>query len=258
MKCRANLSSELDKCHFVFKHLYSEPGSYTITFQVSNAAGKSDTSTVLVEVVEGQPVTPTEIPVPLAVEDKAELLTNNKIDTLLAEIRELRSLVREQQTQIKYLKTLTQGLQEVTTETKNQLTQFITYGVDNQTKKLGEKERASIIASYKDAFKTLPETEEEFTDIIKIANGEEPNQESPEMEAWAEKQFKKIYKRAPNVDNPKDEQAINMIAYGVRPQTRNLKTEQQALKTFRRIYRKAPTTIKEWNILRAIAYSGVK
>ena len=189
---------------------------------------------------------------------KANLLYENKIDQILAELKELRSLVREQQSEISYLKSLKQDISDLSETVENALLNFITYGVDDNTKRLGKGERAAVVYSYKAAFNKLPEDEEELEDIIKIANGRWPAKTNSEAEKRAKEEFRKIYKRVADMDDPKDNAAITVMAYGLRQkaENRNLESEKQGIRTFTTIYHYHPSSTEDWNIMQAITYSG--
>ena len=59
--------------------------------------------------------------------------------------------------------------------------------------------------------------------------------------------------------NSTDVNALKMMGYGVRgSQIRNLSTERSAISRFIKIFGFAPSSARHWNIIRAIAYSGVK
>ncbi|MFH1030449.1 MAG: CARDB domain-containing protein, partial [bacterium] len=109
------------------------------------------------------------------INNTAKNLNENKFDQILEEIKTLKDVIKEQQAQIKYLTKLTQGVKELSEKATDAINNFITYGVDDNTKKLGEGERAAVMYSYKAAFAKLPETEEELADAIKIANGRWPS-----------------------------------------------------------------------------------
>ena len=190
--------------------------------------------------------------------EKAKLLHNNELGDILAELKELRSIVKEQANEIKYLKSLVSDLSAVTQAVKDSINQFITYGVDDNTKKLGEGERAAVIHSFKAAFDKLPETEDELADAIKIANGRWPTNTSLNAETRAENEFRRIYLRNPNMNNPNDNAAVTIMAYGLRQraENRNLNSEIQGIETFKYIYGKLPNTTEEWNTMQAITYSG--
>jgi hypothetical protein len=192
------------------------------------------------------------------IREHAKDLFENKIDALLAEVKELRDIVKEQQTQIKYLAKLKKDIKALSERVENAINNFITYGVDENTKKLGAGERAAVIHSFKAAFKKLPETEEELADAIKIANGRWPSLKSEEAERQAKEHFKKIYKRIADMDNPHDNAAITIMAYGLRQraENRNLDNERKAIRIFRHIWKHNPSSTEDWNMVQAIAYSG--
>jgi len=187
-----------------------------------------------------------------------DLLGENKLDSILAELKQLRSLVKEQQTQIKHLKKLVQNVKEISEQAQSAISNFITYGVDENTKKLGEGERAAVMFSYKSAFDKLPETEEELADAIKIANGRWPSMTNDKAEKGAKVQFKKIYKRDADMNDPNDNAAVTVMAYGLRQkaENRNLNSEKQGIRTFEHIYGYHPSSTEDWNIMQAITYSG--
>ncbi|MBI4739939.1 hypothetical protein HY772_10515 [Candidatus Woesearchaeota archaeon] len=181
------------------------------------------------------------------------------MDQLLGELEVLRSRVREQEIRLKYLESLTKGIDaKIDEKVGDAITTFIAYGVDEQTKGLGAGERAAVLHSYKTAFGKLPETEAEFSDALKIASGRFPDQRSEEAEDRAREQFRRIYIRPDQIDNARDTNAIVIMAYGIRQssQKRNLVSERRALKTFRRIYKRLPKSTEDWNIIQAITYSG--
>ena len=192
------------------------------------------------------------------IENKAKLLQQDDLGSILAELRELRNQVREQQSEIKYLRNLTSGLQQVTEAMKDRINNFITYGVDDNTQRLGEGERAAVMYSYRQAYQKLPESETELADAIKIANGRWPGERNEAAENRAKEQFARIYKRAANMDNPNDNAAVTVMAYGLRQraENRNLESEKNGIKIFEGIYGHVPSSTEEWNIMQAITYSG--
>lgn len=192
------------------------------------------------------------------INDNSNKLFNNKFDEILSELKELKNLVKEQANKIKYLEKLLDKTQTLTTAMQNALNNFITYGVDSNTQKLGEGERAAVINSYKSAFNKLPETEAELADAIKIANGRWPSITNDAAEKKAKEQFQKIYKRIPDMNNANDNAAVTVMAYGLRQkaENRNLNSEKAGIKTFKGIYGHTPRTTEEWNIMQAITYSG--
>lgn len=194
----------------------------------------------------------------MQIEEKSSLLVNDRLGDILVELQELRSIVREQQNEIKYLTSLVTDLGKITELMQNSINNFITYGVDDNTRRLGAGERAAVIHSFKSAFNKLPENEEELSDVIKIANGRWPSLRSEEAEEHARNNFNNIYKRNPDTENPNDNAAVTVMAYGLRQkaENRNLDSEKQGIKTFRHIYNKLPDTTEDWNVMQAITYSG--
>lgn len=188
----------------------------------------------------------------------AKLLAGDGMSQVLAELKQLRNLVKEQNTKIKYLEKLTSSFQKLSDKMESALNNFITYGVDNNTQKLGEGERAAVISSYKSAYEKLPETEADLADAIKIANGRWPSATSTTAEMRAKELFTKIYKRIPDMSNAKDNAAVTVMAYGLRQraENRNMKSETTGIKTFKGIFGKNPSSTEDWNAMQAITYSG--
>ena len=188
----------------------------------------------------------------------ARLLHEERLNEVLLGLGELRDIAREQNVKIKYLEKLSTDLDKLSQRMENAINSFVTYGVDLNTKKLGEGERAAVVHSYKAAFDKLPETEEELADIIKIANGRWPTITNDEAEKRAKVQFEKIYKRIANMDEPQDNAAITVMAYGLKQkaENRNLESERAGIKTFTHIYGYGPSSTEDWNTMQAITYSG--
>ncbi len=190
--------------------------------------------------------------------DTANLLLEEKLDEVLTRLGELQDTVREQNVKIKYLTKLSGDLEKLSKRMENAINSFVTYGVDANTKKLGEGERAAVIHSYKTAFNKLPGTEEELADVIKIANGRWPSITNDEAEKRAKEHFQKIYKRIADMNDPKDNAAVTVMAYGLRQkaENRNLDSEKTGIKTFKAIYGYNPSTTEDWNTMQVITYSG--
>jgi len=136
------------------------------------------------------------------------------------------------------------------------ITNFINDGTPS-TLRLGAGERAGVLDSYKSAFGKLPTEVSEWEDCIKIANGRWPSARSAKAEARAKEEFQNyIYKREADMSAPHDNAAVTIMAYGLRPANRNLDSEKAAIKIFRAIYSASPQNALDWDIVRAIAYSG--
>ncbi|MDA3840482.1 MAG: Kazal-type serine protease inhibitor domain-containing protein [Patescibacteria group bacterium] len=148
------------------------------------------------------------------IEEKAGLLGDNKLDEILEELKLLRNQVLEQQNELKYLRGFVDEMGRITEQMQSSINNFITYGVDDNTMRLGEGERAAVINSFKNAFHKLPENEAELADAIKIANGRWPSMRSEEAEGIAEERFRDVYLRYPDMENANDNAAITIMSYG--------------------------------------------
>lgn len=188
----------------------------------------------------------------------AGLLFKNQIISVLKEVKETRSQVRERNVEQKQLKKLERKMMNVSETIQKSINTFVAYGVDDNSKKLGEGERAAVIYSYEEAYEKLPETEEELTDVIKIANGRWPGRMSEKAENQAKERFREIYKRQLRESNPHDMSAMKIMAYGLkqRAENRNLNSERKGIKIFEDIFGHVPESTEDWNAMQAITYSG--
>jgi hypothetical protein len=195
------------------------------------------------------------------IKQDAQHLLQNNFNDLLSQINELKNTVKEQEIKINYLTKLQQGLKtSLSASSTNAITNFIAYGVDSNTQKLGQGQRAAAVNSFKQAYGILPTTQNQLEDLIKIANGRWPAATSTAAEATAKDKFKKIYLRDADMNNPHDAAAVKIIAYGLQQQAknRNLKSEAAAQTTFKAIFKALPNNTLDWNTLSAITYSGAK
>lgn len=192
------------------------------------------------------------------IKEKADLLINNNLQEILNELKELRNIIKEQQAEIKLLKKLVGEMGKISEEARNAINNFVAYGVDDNTKKLGEGERAAVIHSFQNAFGKLPENGQELSDAIKIANGRWPENYNQEAELRAREMFLKIYEREADENNVKDMSAIKIMAYGLRQraENRNLNSEKKGIEIFKNIFENVPQTTEDWNVMQAITYSG--
>jgi|GEM_PF-2976373 len=193
-----------------------------------------------------------------AVIDKADSLSNDRLNQLLEENNQLRNKLKERENEINYLKSLQTGVKPISADAKQSLTNFITYGVDETTKDLSAKERASAVASYKAAFNKLPATKVELADTIKIASGEAPTTVSVAAETKAKAEFKKIYKRAVDLKKPQEASVVKVMAYGITvpAENRDLKAEKAGVDKFIKTYKRTPKSAWDWNVVKAISYSS--
>jgi len=190
--------------------------------------------------------------------ESASRLFNDSIDDILEGIKETQDDSREEQARSKYLTKLITGLKRISNRAQNALSRFIAYGVDDNTKRLGEGERAAVVYSYKAAFGKVPETEDEMADAIKIANGRWPSVTNKAAEDKAKAHFVKIYDHEANMDEAHENAAVTIMAYGLRQraENRNLESEKAGIKSFVHYYGYHPASTEDWNVMQAITYSG--
>ncbi len=132
---------------------------------------------------------------------------------------------------------------------------FITYGTYS-TKGLGVGERIGVLKSYQFAYKKLPSTESDWFDVLKISNGYWPSEVDTLAEVVARYKFESVYLRESVDGNLQDKSAVMLTAYGVRPLKRSIADELKAIEIFENIFKKSPIEVVDWNVVRAIAYSG--
>ncbi len=188
---------------------------------------------------------------------EAATISGRDVAQVLAAVGLRRDTKAEVTASLKYTTKLVSGLKNITAEIKATITNFVNYGTPT-TRVLGAGERAGVISSYRSAYGKVPSTAAEWLDVIKISNGRWPSVTSASAEAQAALEFKKVYKRSPNMKNANDNAAVTVIAYGLRPANRNTNSEKAAIKSFTAVYGHAPINALAWDIVRAIAYSGAK
>ncbi len=148
------------------------------------------------------------------------------------------------------------GKEKVLSEQFKYSLSFFVYNGTDSTRKLGGGERGGVVNSYKSAFGHWPETLDDWKDVIKIANGRWPSAKSATAEAEAKKMFKKVWLREANMSQANDNAAVTVITYGLRMSTRRPDSEKTAILTFKKIFGYAPTSARDWDVVRAVAYSG--
>lgn len=195
---------------------------------------------------------------PKDVQDKAVKLLSGNIASLLKENKILRSQVREQEAKIRFLDKLVKKGQKLNERMESALSNYIAYGVDEETEKQGAGQRSSVLSSFVEVYDRLPENDEELGDVILMASGKAPVIRNQDAEKRAYESFIKIYKRVPDLEDKYDKNAIILMGYGVLnpPKFRDLQSEKNAQTSFKAIFNKLPETTEEWNNLRAITYSG--
>jgi len=133
---------------------------------------------------------------------------------------------------------------------------FVVDGTKN-TAKLGAGERAGVLNSYKSAFGKSPKTQADWEDVIRISNNQLPLATNSAAEKKVKIEFKKVYGREADLKNANGQAALNMMTYGLRPERRDLNSERVGIRIFVGIYKYLPVSAFGWDIVRAIAYSGV-
>lgn len=186
---------------------------------------------------------------------EAELIDKGDISLLLTTYNLKRDTSKELSAQNNYYKKLFADFPGLTAKNVYSIINFIAYGTET-TFHLGAGERAGVLNSYRSAFGKLPRTVAEWQDVLKIANGRWPKERSAVAEKAAQDEFVKVYKRKANMSNPNDNAAVTIIAYGLRSSKRNMESERNGIKIFRAIFRHNPVLAREWDIVRAISYSG--
>jgi hypothetical protein len=179
------------------------------------------------------------------------------LDIILNHVNAARDAAAQTAGMKKYTDNLVKGLKPVTTGEMYAINNFIVYSTKS-TKRLGAGERAGTVNSYRQAFGRLPLKESEWKDCIAIANGRWPREKSTSAENAAQAKFLEVYLRAADMKKPNDNAAVTIIAYGLRPNNRNLNSERAAMVIFKGIYKYNPVSALDWDIVRAIAYSGAK
>lgn len=157
-------------------------------------------------------------------------------------------------------------------EEKAKVDNFVTYGT-KLTLKLGAGERAGVLRSFSAACDgKLPVTDADWEAALRIANGRFPGlKDCTATKDRAFTNFKLVYKRDANENNPNDAAAINIMQFGLLPTKQVKQTdgtyktipnrevekrEKPALNTFYKMYGYYPDKVTAWNVLKAIAYSG--
>ena len=190
-----------------------------------------------------------------AIVSEGTMLAARVRDQVLAYAGKVRDAVKESSFDTNIVARVVSVAKAVTSQQRESIVTFVTYGTPT-TDKLGAGERGGVVSSFESAYGRLPESEDDWQDVVKIANGRWPKQMNEERESAAVASFKAIYLRAPDRTNERDDAAMMMLAYGLRPQNRSLEKEQVAIGMYRSIYKRNPSSATSWDAIRAIAYSG--
>ena len=141
----------------------------------------------------------------------------------------------------------------LTAEQSAVLTNFVTYGVDSVTQKLGSGERLAVA---RDILETVGRVS--LTAMTQIANGQKPRDRNLRKEQQkvplALKMFQKITgKSKPNFKDAKQDLVWNTLMYRIRF-PRDLKLEGAAAARFKAKNARAPKTPLDWAAVRGDAY----
>lgn len=193
----------------------------------------------------------------LQVEDDANVvfISSTDLNTILIHNNVEKDTEKQSYGMNNYIPELKEGITGLTINNIYAVNNFIIYGTIT-TRKLGAGERAGVVNSYKKAFNKLPTTKKEWKDCIAIGNGRWPGETSESAELKAQEEFKTIYLRNANMENLNDNAAVTVIAYGLRPANRNMDSEKAGINIFKGIYKYNPSSALDWDIVRAISYSG--
>ncbi|MFH0955880.1 MAG: cellulase family glycosylhydrolase [Candidatus Falkowbacteria bacterium] len=139
------------------------------------------------------------------------------------------------------------------------LESYLINGADANSVILGEKGRRVILANFAAVFGHEPSNENEWQDLMRINNGYWPSGISQTGENKAKEDFKKIFKRASDMNNNSDKHAVKILTYDIRQRSgeRSLGKERTAIAKFIKIFRRLPSSSTDWRFVHVLAYSGV-
>ncbi|MDP3986216.1 MAG: hypothetical protein Q8P77_02205 [Candidatus Veblenbacteria bacterium] len=177
-------------------------------------------------------------------------------DSLALSVGLVRDTALEQQYEADIVRKVV-GSDTVAGDVRTAIINFVTYGTVS-TLALGAGERGGVVASFRAAYGHLPQSEHEWQEVVKIANGRWPGTLLPEREQQMRNTFKEIYVREAVVQNQNDSAALAIMAYGLRSAKRSVGSEAAALTTFQALYNRTPFSAADWDAVRAVAYSGAK
>ncbi len=191
--------------------------------------------------------------------DDAPSIATGQVQSMLDLMKVKRNLLSEKNAQDRYIKKLLSLAKDkqLSQQNINALINYVAYS-GPRSLYLGEGERAGVLHSYLAAFGHLPRTEDEWCDAVKIATGRWTVERSDGSEKYAQDAFKsQVYKRDPKMDDQADQNAVMVMSYGLRPTPRSMEKESLAAKIFKGILKRLPQGARDWDMVRAIAYSGV-
>jgi hypothetical protein len=231
----------------------------------SGSSAVSNVYTIAVPKVD-EPVT-TEKPVVTEPDNTSKAGENNaspvatlikdpsKLDELLSGL----SLVRKQSEEAKYLPFIKSDAIAfkvgLTTEQETALTNFVSYGISEKTKKLGAGERRAVLRDY---LETVGRANVNWEDVERLAGGEKPVSRNLAKEqaqvGTVLQMFIKLTGHKPNFKNAQEDLAWNTLMYRIRF-TRDLVKEKAGIKEFISIFNRVPTSTLDWSAVRVLGYA---
>lgn len=134
------------------------------------------------------------------------------------------------------------------------LTNFITYGISDRTRALGEGERRALV---RDALETMKTSVIATTDLERLARGMVPEYRNLTVERKqlprVRSTFKALYGRDPNFKSTEENLAWNTLMYRIRFE-RNLTAERKGIVAFQKTFKKKPEQPFQWATVRVMGY----
>ncbi|MEI8360908.1 MAG: hypothetical protein WCG01_02175 [bacterium] len=161
-----------------------------------------------------------------------------------------RSLMSERYGLKKYIRNF--GLKMTEKTQINTLNTFIIYGTKS-SQKISWNKRYYLLKSYEAIYGRLPDSTQDWFDVLRIANGLTPDHLIKGRNIWAEKRYEQVYKMRPKNDQKSREQ-LNIIAYGLSNSADNDQIlQKEALAKYQTVYKDGPRNQNDWNLVRSIA-----
>jgi hypothetical protein len=157
------------------------------------------------------------------------------------------------------------ALQQVTADTRqlnmsgtpdqmNAMANFITYGISQETIRLGMGERRALLRDY---LQTVQRTDVVWEDMQRLATGRAPLTRNILAERGQASitlsTFIKIFGHKPNFQNTTEDFAWNTLLYRTRF-PRDLSKESKGLRAYRALYHHAPLSPLDWTTVRVLGY----
>lgn len=194
------------------------------------------------------------------------LMTSSKNVAEYARLMGSKYKIKEQVAYFAKIKNIAKKYPQLSMLDLYNLNNFAVYGSLSTVKWLDksqgwtQNERLYLLESYERIYKKLPASRADWRDCLLMANSERPKQISKSAEEKAVRSFKTVYKRLPNfrASQQADTRAFNFIAYGLRSKNKDAKKEAVAARAFQTIFKRKPFKPEDWDVVRAVAYSGAK